>query len=823
MDNQAESDAVFIGRYVLVEYDDPPITGYKYENAFYSDEQHTKVIQPVVGRIYQDLHQVNTTSSFYVYDGTGSYTAAGSSTTFTENYNRDVTAYGRGYDSTAWMKTVDTNTGKYRYVMVAELNTVVPNFHLVADPPSATPIAPYFDGQTTNLDYYIHMPTPYGQQIAVNSDGLTDEKVYHRSALFDQSTGTYFIAEDLQPTPGDIFYNKAGFRKEVRTRIDQNKYFVDSNSEYSVDSINFTLGSSGRKYYGTHGDGQIGNDTIFWHIYLPSIGNAVSDVWDYMFTSERKLQFLYENFENAPSAAIDSEVTADTGSVLGVTNTARCYIGRVYELASATDEYTDPAIESTYLNAIRYHDTTDRREYYYPMYSSTWAVGTGDNAKYYYDNTDHTYKLANKNALPAGTAYYVRTSTVSNNPVVRYKKAYSRSLSGIIAGGRSAVDADIATIDAIPNTLFGAIAYMNRLMGTGLHADDSRDERTVIGLMNRMKDIIDNVDTQIVPGRLIGSSTDGTYTTTNILYPYAGTGNHQEILDSSGTWRLPVTYKLETLDLKNQTDTSKYFDAGYYGNSCLHAVLAADTLGEAVKKMQNEMADIQYKTQTVDSFTVTLTGGESTLLENGASMTKATLKYTLNKGPRQSITITRTAPTTATIYSQENIDPEYYVTNSTAYAASASGTLEDTNTITSRTDTAMTWKISVKDERDAVAEKSVSAYWCNRYYYGIGANISDLSTIDTYAELTSAITGGGNKLARSKAGLSLTMTPGANQYMYYMQPAAWADPTFKIGGFEGGMDLLGTFSFTNQNSYATNYKIWKSTMANLGSTVLAIS
>ena len=75
MDAEAQSDGIFIGRYVEVEYDDPPITGYKLNNVFYSDAEHTKALTPVNGRIYQDLHQVNTTGSFYIYESrTNTYT-----------------------------------------------------------------------------------------------------------------------------------------------------------------------------------------------------------------------------------------------------------------------------------------------------------------------------------------------------------------------------------------------------------------------------------------------------------------------------------------------------------------------------------------------------------------------------------------------------------------------------------------------------------------------------------------------------------------------------------------------------------------------------
>jgi len=56
-----------------------------------------------------------------------------------------------------------------------------------------------------------------------------------------------------------------------------------------------------------------------------------------------------------------------------------------------------------------------------------------------------------------------------------------------------------------------------------------------------------------------------------------------------------------------------------------------------------------------------------------------TLSYTLNKGPRQNISLTRTNPTrNSAVYSSMNIPPEYYVTNPTEYAASKSNTLHDT-------------------------------------------------------------------------------------------------------------------------------------------------
>ena len=58
-------------------------------------------------------------------------------------YNEDAETYGtsRGYDSTVWQKTYQNGVDKY--VMVAELNSVVPTFDINADAPTITPLAPH--------------------------------------------------------------------------------------------------------------------------------------------------------------------------------------------------------------------------------------------------------------------------------------------------------------------------------------------------------------------------------------------------------------------------------------------------------------------------------------------------------------------------------------------------------------------------------------------------------------------------------------------------------------------------------------------------------
>ena len=84
---------------------------------------------------------------------------------YIHNYNVDRVQYGvsRGYDSTVWQKVYENSSAKY--VMVAELNSVVPTFDLAADSPTMTPILPHFDVDSTNVYYKLHMQPQWGFRI----------------------------------------------------------------------------------------------------------------------------------------------------------------------------------------------------------------------------------------------------------------------------------------------------------------------------------------------------------------------------------------------------------------------------------------------------------------------------------------------------------------------------------------------------------------------------------------------------------------------------------------------------------------------------------
>lgn len=91
---------------------------------------------------------------------------------YTVNYNTDVDEYGtsRGYDSTVWQKVY--KEGQDKYVMVAELNTIVPTFDIEADAPKMVPLTPHFDADSTNVYYKLHWSPSWGLRVRAASSKL---------------------------------------------------------------------------------------------------------------------------------------------------------------------------------------------------------------------------------------------------------------------------------------------------------------------------------------------------------------------------------------------------------------------------------------------------------------------------------------------------------------------------------------------------------------------------------------------------------------------------------------------------------------------------
>ena len=209
------------------------------------------------------------------------------------NHNIDADAYGgsigRGWDSTVWQKT--WKDGEIKYVMVAELNSVVPTFDIAVDRPTSTPVKPHWSTDSTNVYYKLHVQPSWGIRVKAKndnfySDGITkasDERGnYYYGARVGEESG---IAHDLEESVEEnrelaIYYHKAGFNRFAETPVDSNglqdeiKFFPSGFSEnrYIIGDDPANRDPFGRAV-----------DTYEFSMMLPSIGSSISDMWNIMY------------------------------------------------------------------------------------------------------------------------------------------------------------------------------------------------------------------------------------------------------------------------------------------------------------------------------------------------------------------------------------------------------------------------------------------------------------------------------------------------------------------------------------------------------------
>lgn len=259
----------------------------------------------------------------------------------------------RGFDSTVWQKVVQN--GRDKYVMVAELNSVVPTFDIAFDPPTAIPMVPHFDKDSTNVYYKLHTQPQWGFRTKASNPiqgpminaaggfgGLTDlsadtiiypsdQVTRWKSDFYNTYTGDsavkYFNPKQSTWTSTEtedndinaaIYYNKAGFLPEKIV------YSGDLLDEKQKEFYNAAIAKSGWKNedkiaiqptglsgqeYNPHDNGQAtapAADTQELSIMLPSLGDTMSQIWDMIFggrttnkmielTNRRNMDYKWED------------------------------------------------------------------------------------------------------------------------------------------------------------------------------------------------------------------------------------------------------------------------------------------------------------------------------------------------------------------------------------------------------------------------------------------------------------------------------------------------------------------------------------------------
>ena len=314
MDENAGTDGIYMGRYVLVEYDindekylDNYPRLFKINNAFYyvADIQDNPDSRIEVkygeknvekGNFFRvteklDIDPSNgTDNSIYVlYKCTGSkenniatfsYVSGIEETNdYARNYNIDIDEYGpgRGWDSTVWQKVFVG--GDTKYVMIAELNSVVPTFGITVDAPTMNPIVPHFDQESNNIYYKLHLQPSWGMRVKEGEVNKSDEEVIWKSVSYDPATDKETVVEETKK--GAIYYNKAGFSKD-------NIVYSPAGTE---DRVTIEPTGVSKTKYNVHNESAAPQtkeapDIQEVSIILPSIGDSIAEMWNIVYGDE---------------------------------------------------------------------------------------------------------------------------------------------------------------------------------------------------------------------------------------------------------------------------------------------------------------------------------------------------------------------------------------------------------------------------------------------------------------------------------------------------------------------------------------------------------
>lgn len=309
MDNNCASDGVFLGRYVLVEYGLPAsqyIIGYLDNNGNMYDDPADRSDSHIILCEKGKMVKVNRNRYWYLY--TGDTKSDGSpywryltritndrvdDEQYNKNYQIDYPVYGRGYDSTVWIKQYVNN--QETYIQIAELNTVVPNFSIYP----LLPQDPYVAVDNANIVYqpgkYYYYDENNSHYKLDNNATKTEGRIYYLEselgpAITADQSSTNLLYKLRVPTnfqldldDNNIYYNKEGFSKTKRS--------YDGNTE---NSINYKLSQSGYKfYYNVEQDNVVGEpiedgyDRKSLVVKLPALGNAVCETYDLLYGQNR--------------------------------------------------------------------------------------------------------------------------------------------------------------------------------------------------------------------------------------------------------------------------------------------------------------------------------------------------------------------------------------------------------------------------------------------------------------------------------------------------------------------------------------------------------
>lgn len=656
MDVNATTDGVYLGRYVLVEYDlyydgeegfgkkeygDNYTEVYYDRNQGYTEEdfenisfytvannfeainivQYTETAdknesykgsnnavlkgQIVRVKVDEDWTQIGNKGEYYILmqcigpksdkDKTAVFALISDSEDrdpYIENFNIDVRKYGkgRGYDSTVWQK-VYTND-REKYVMIAELNAVVPTFHLTPDAPTLTPITPHFDTKSTSVYYNLHWQPQWGLKIKgekYNSTGTSiDENTYPSDEIVKYDYWKYDSESDTQSQykeeyNGAIYYNKDGFDKATisyanKDYLGEGVYPYNDNGEIENSISILPTGQSGAEY-NKHSNGTsygVKPDTQEIKIMLPSLGNTIAEIWDIVYGNK--------DINNGDARNLDINWDSTQGLRLIKEKTK----GNGYEFDIEEVQTLAGCINSVHdlMGMIIRRDTTKDKSFT----KEEWLKDPNAKNEIYYDGTDfyrvksnYTFTKYEGNIKDAKEILYVmknENTDTSDFPVgsVWNKNVLDRP-AGITLGTRSDTPAaeKLEGFARSMNTMHGALLRVLQV----LEGEDELDRNTnsLQGAINTIKDLIAKVSelipTQFVITNIYGQMQSSDWTTAQ-TFGYNNLGNEEDPVEgtsSENQWiytsingspdnpKITIEHRFTKVD-DTKTDSDKNIDNG---------------------------------------------------------------------------------------------------------------------------------------------------------------------------------------------------------------------------------------------------------------------
>lgn len=511
---------------------------------------------------------------------------------YTKNYAIDNEKYGagRGYDSTVWQKAYIDNAEKY--IMIAELNSVVPTFGVSADAPTAEPIAPHFDTQSTDLYYKLHWQPAWGMRIA---EGKPKEGETKQTASEDNNSGSYptegeVSYDNVKYNPEDnttnttkvsyngaIYYNKAGFKDNIHTYYD---------GEFKEDKISVKpTGVSHMKYH-KHGN-DIGvseqPDIQEISIMLPSLGNALCDIWDKVYGYDpangnlryrdigwKDAEDINVNFIGKPVPDKGAQGDGSLGGMTRKPETLAGCINMAHDLIGMiiTDIPTDLNEKEYQKHLIYYQKDDDNKDIYYrlykyPKYKSitlNWAPPTGKSDQ----EINTSYQVAVNNALTAegistkAEVYLVDTDNGDEDEWVvrKYNKKMIGGKSLAVKNGEFGYK--LVQIEKFADN-FGTINGLILSLRNIIESDNSntRDKSTVQGTINVLNDII-NCFNDLFPGQFLICDSDGKVNSAN--WTTEQSFGYDNLGDSTKSKKAPVKSEINTDEEKKQIKENQWIE-----------------------------------------------------------------------------------------------------------------------------------------------------------------------------------------------------------------------------------------------------------------------